>query len=1468
MATIATKNEYTAKDIEILEGLEPVRMRPGMYIGSTDIRGLHHLVYEVVDNSVDEAMAGVCDRIIITLQADGSVAVEDNGRGIPVEPHPKRPQQSTLEVVMTTLHAGGKFGGDGYKQGSSGLHGVGVSAVNALSSHCRVEVRRDGKLHMQEYHKGLPVAPVRVVGPAVGTGTKTTFLPDLSIMETADFQFDALAQRFREMAYLNRGLTIKIVDERESQEQDCTFYFDGGLKSFVRHLNKNRNVIMAKPVHIERQMDRTLVEVALQYNDLYSETVFSFANGVNTVDGGSHVTGFRSALTRTLNEYGRKANLLKDADANLTGDDVREGLTAAISVKLPEAQFEGQTKGKLNNAEVRTQVENAVTEALAKYLEETPTEAKRLIEKCLNSARARDAARRARELVRRKDALDTTLPGKLADCSERQPQRCEVYLVEGDSAGGCFSGDTPVALADGRALSFKELVAEQAEGKKHFAYTIRRDGRIGLERIVNARMTKTHAEVVRVMLDNGETIVCTPDHRFMLRDGSYKQAADLMPDDALMPLYRKLSDKREPGITIDGYEMTWDPRSDTWLFTHLLADWYNRWHGVYAEDDGDHCHHRDFNKRNNSPTNIEWLPPVEHLEIHRQQVALTLHRPEVIEKVRKLRQTTAYRARMSARMQEPKTRQILSDQATAQQALAVEAVAKYNHRIVSVERVSEHVDVYDLEVPGTHNFALASGVFVHNSAKQGRDRHFQAILPLRGKILNVERARLDRMLASEEIKNIITALGTGIGESFTPEKLRYWRIILMSVAGEEPTLIMDEDGRTELTTVGDFIDACIEGRRIAERYRVMSFDPATHTTRFRPIKAVIRHTHEEPLYTITTRYHRSITVTASHSVYALEHGKVVLKKGDQIRPGDMVLASRRLPRPETAPRVIDLLETFYRSGQTKSLYVSGEDVRQLAAKHTLAQVKRQDLWAEPRVTLVADRWEQLVAQRVATGVTLTQVAAATGTKQPITVSQWERGIYRPIRSQFERYLKAIGWTDAINFETIPSKIDALLAQSDDSLHARYRKVSQTMRLSNLTPDEVATLGSDVRISARAHNHKNFGRYLPLTRQLLWFLGWYVAEGSLSRHQVSLNLGEKDERFIAEISQCIKQTFGEQPRRYNDPNSKGIKLYFHSVMAARLLRAWGVDGQAHQKPLPDIVFSLPEDLQLAFLEAYFLGDGTVSDVNISVATSSPRAKDGLLYLLGQHGIVASTSFMQPSTKPEAPVQTKQPYYQVTVCGKEQLAMCSAIWQRHANAPYLQEHLARESRKVQDNVPVGADLMAVKVVTVTQTQPTSPYVYDFSVEGDENFICGAGGLCAHNTDADVDGSHIRTLLLTFFYRHMETLITNGHLYIAQPPLYRIQAGKQRIYVYSDQERDEVLEKLGNKNASVNRYKGLGEMDPEELWETTMNPATRTILQVSIDDAIKANETFAMLMGDDVAPRRRFIESHARQVKNLDV
>lgn len=427
------KDSYSAADIQVLEGLEAVRRRPGMYIGSTDARGLHHLVYETVDNSVDEALAGYCTQVEITIHADETVTVVDNGRGIPVDMHPKM-KKSALEVVMTVLHAGAKFGSGGYKV-SGGLHGVGVSVVNALSEWLRVEVRRNGKIYRQEYRRGVPTMPVTEVGESSDTGTTTTFLADKQIFETLGFSFDTLAQRFRELAYLNRGLKIKFADERNDREM--SFSFEGGIISFVRHLNKNRAVLHPKPIFVSKQVDSSSIEVALQYNDGYTESVYAFANNINTIDGGTHLTGFRSGLTRTINDYARKNNLLKENETNLSGDDVREGLTAVVSVKLTEPQFEGQTKAKLGNAEMKGLVESVLGEYLGIHLEENPSDARRIIDKCVTAARAREAARKARDLVIRKGALDSmTLPGKLADCSERDPAKCELYIVEGDSAGG------------------------------------------------------------------------------------------------------------------------------------------------------------------------------------------------------------------------------------------------------------------------------------------------------------------------------------------------------------------------------------------------------------------------------------------------------------------------------------------------------------------------------------------------------------------------------------------------------------------------------------------------------------------------------------------------------------------------------------------------------------------------------------------------------------------------------------------------------------------------------------------------------------------------------------------------------------------------------------------------------------------------------------------------------------------------
>ncbi len=431
--TKAGGSEYTAASIQVLEGLEAVRRRPGMYIGSTDERGLHHLVWEVVDNSIDEAMAGHATTIVVTIKADGTVIIQDDGRGVPVGRHSTG--KDALEVVHTVLHAGGKFGGGGYKV-SGGLHGVGVSVVNALSEWMRVESARDGGVWVQEYERGKPLAAVKKIGPQAGRkGTTTSFRADAKMFETTDWDFDVISQRLRESAYLTKRVWITLIDERNDRER--SFYFEGGLQSFVRHLNRKKEVLHSRPIYVERREGTTAVEVALQYNDTYTENVLAFANNINTVDGGSHVTGFRAALTSSLNDWARRAGVLKDNDGNLSGDDVREGLTAVISVKLTDPQFEGQTKAKLGNPEVKGQVQTAVADSLGQYLDENPADGRRIIEKCLTAARAREAARKARDLVIRKGALDgMSLPGKLADCQERDPARSELYIVEGDSAGG------------------------------------------------------------------------------------------------------------------------------------------------------------------------------------------------------------------------------------------------------------------------------------------------------------------------------------------------------------------------------------------------------------------------------------------------------------------------------------------------------------------------------------------------------------------------------------------------------------------------------------------------------------------------------------------------------------------------------------------------------------------------------------------------------------------------------------------------------------------------------------------------------------------------------------------------------------------------------------------------------------------------------------------------------------------------
>jgi DNA gyrase subunit B len=949
------KEEYKAKQITVLDGLTPVRKRPAMYIGSVGPDGLHHLIWEVVDNSIDEAMARHCDEITVELLPKNQVRVTDNGRGIPVDKH-KPTGKSALEVVMTKLHAGAKFDRLAYKV-AGGLHGVGVSVVNALSEYLKAEVKRNNKLYLQEYKRGKPLKKVRPVGKAEGTGTIITFQPDPEIFPEIKFNWERILIHFRQQAYLTRGVRIKVYDRREETPRQYEFYFEGGIKSYIKYLNRTNAPKHPNIFYVMKEQEGVMTEMALQYTDDFKENVLTFANNIYTLEGGMHLAGFRSALTRTLNSYARKQNYLKEKDVNLAGEDSREGLTAIISVKVKDPQFEGQTKSKLGNTEVRTVVEAIFSDTFEQFLEKHPRDAEAICGKAILAAKARQAAKVARETVIRKGALEgMALPGKLADCSSRNPEESELFLVEGDSAAGCFSGNTKVALLDGRNLSFKRLVTEDKKGKKNYCYTVKQDGNIGVALIKNPRKTKKEVKVIKIILDNDEEIICTPDHLFMLRDGSYKMAKNLTREDSLMPLYREYPEKGESKrgmwFTISGYEIVFNPTTERWRFTHLMADEHNLINGNYYKKKDDAVHHIDFNKLNNNPDNLRRMQKMDHLLYHAKLVKKLHQNKDWQKKMKRIHQSKEFREKIRQAMTTPEMRQMLSERAKKQwedleykeymgkkflefyktnkeyrksnnellnreqkkywakeenrrkqtervrrhfenhperrkeysemskkqwqdekllkwraqktreqwtpefrtkrkiaynqtyqrKALELmreifekygnidkekyneerlrinnktllrydticqrffandenrlkEAVLNYNHKIKRIIKLKEKIDVYDIEVEDTHNFALASGVFVHNSGKQGRDRHFQAILPLRGKILNVERARLDKILANNELRALITALGTNIGEQFDIEKLRYHRIIL--------TLDADIDGshiRTLLLT--------------------------------------------------------------------------------------------------------------------------------------------------------------------------------------------------------------------------------------------------------------------------------------------------------------------------------------------------------------------------------------------------------------------------------------------------------------------------------------------------------------------------------------------------------------------------------------------------------------------------------------------------------------------------------------------
>jgi len=1242
---------YTARHLSVLEGLEAVRKRPGMYIGSTDSRGLQHCLAEILDNAVDEALAGHCTGIEVTLHADGSAEVRDNGRGIPVDAE-RKTKLSGVELVMTRLHAGGKFGGGSYTA-SGGLHGVGASVVNALAARLDVEVDREGHTWAASFRRGV-TGEFDGPGPAASftrksglrqlsrvtrraTGTRIRFWPDRQVFtKDARFSFDALTERARQTAYLVPGLTISIREEPPAGMPDgdqaepervkqAAFRFDGGISEFCAHLGSGEPVTEVlrltgsgsftetipvlddrghmTPTEVGRDMQ---VDVALQWGSGYDVVVRSFVNVIATPHGGTHVTGFERSMVSTLNEQLRAARLLKNGDKAVIKEDVLEGLVAIVSVRLPEPQFEGQTKEVLGTPAAAKIVADVVSARLGAYFESPPRGAKQqartVLEKVISAAKARIAAREHRDNQRRKSALaSSSLPAKLVDCRSSD-DRSELFIVEGDSALG--------------------------------------------------------------------------------------------------------------------------------------------------------------------------------------------------------------------------------------------------------------------------------------TAKLARDSEFQALLPIRGKILNVQKASLADMLKNAECASIIQVIGAGSGSSFDLDSARYQRVILMSVAPGEPVLLTDRDGRFTLRRIGPAIDEVIGSGDTTAISETVSVDLARRTTRISPLKQLIRHHHRGEMYQIKTAYGRSVTVTGGHSVFNYEDGEFTLKPASELRVGDLVVAPRQLPRP--APQhQIDLATLLHRTGHDDAIRIEGEAVRRLLAAKTAARQPAHLRRDSRRIRLPQSEWARLAGARKAQGITGAEMAEKLGYRQACSISEFETCRSMPPEPVFRRYLTEVGepWPDAA--EVMASLVEQWSATT--SRNEPYRHVAPAAWLADLSEEDLSWLasqddGRDVVLYARAHRADAIRRFLPVTEELCYVLGWYLAEGSIGSRGARLNfsLGADDDGYMHALIAAIVTVVGRRPvlaaRRPDIPNVR--HLYVHAPVLARVVKAMGMGEHASRKRLPDLLLNCDENGQLAFLEGFFLGDGTKdrSGRKLSFATSSTDIADSLLYLLGQLGVVAGLS-RRPGAKSQIRGQevATGPSYTVNVTSKEGLTRLRRLWRSAPCADAYESHIARPATCAGYEA-ISEDLMALPIRAIRRLHYDGD-VYDLSVPEDENFISGTGGLCSHNSDADVDGAHIRTLLLTLFHRYLRPMMDAGRVFAAVPPLHRIELTSTRKgqdkyrYTYSDAELNRTLLELERRGQRwkepVQRYKGLGEMDASQLAETTMDPRRRTLRRIRIEDAAGAAGIFSLLMGTEVAPRRDFIVGGAAEL-----